>query len=56
MRYLYDLAQAQDIGEKIDLIPAPADPKDLFQFVAAPATSLADKSKFPASGMGMLVQ
>lgn len=48
LRYLYDLAQAQNIGAQINLIPDPANPKDLFQFVAAPAATLADKSKFSA--------
>lgn len=33
LRYLRDMAEAWDIGTKIDLIPAPSDPKDLFQFV-----------------------
>lgn len=34
LRYLRDVAEAKDIGTKIDLIPAPANPKDLYQFVA----------------------
>jgi len=34
LRYLRDVAEAQDIGTKIDLIPAPSNPKDLYQFVA----------------------
>lgn len=52
LRYLYDLAQAQDIGEQINLIPAPANPKDLFQFVAAPAAKPA-LARAPAATMGM---
>jgi ornithine cyclodeaminase len=56
LRYLYDLAQARDIGAQIDLIPDPANPKDLFQFVAAPATTLADQTRFPASPLLMQVQ
>lgn len=53
LRYLYDLAQARDIGAQINLIPDPANPKDLFQFVAAPATTLADKRRFSVSPMGL---
>ncbi|MEQ5842063.1 ornithine cyclodeaminase [Paraburkholderia acidicola] len=34
LRYLRDVADARNIGQQIDLIPEPADPKDLFQFVA----------------------
>jgi ornithine cyclodeaminase len=34
LRYLRDVAEAKDIGTKIDLIPSPANPKDLYQFVA----------------------
>ncbi|MFL9959420.1 ornithine cyclodeaminase [Paraburkholderia nemoris] len=34
LRYLRDVTDARNIGEHIDLIPAPADPKDLYQFVA----------------------
>lgn len=56
LRYLYDLAQARDIGAQINLIPDPANPKDLFQFVAAPATTLADQTRFPASPLLMQVQ
>lgn len=33
LRYLHDLADQKDIGSRIDLIPGPADPKDLFQYV-----------------------
>lgn len=40
LRYLRDLAEAQDIGTNIDLIPGPANPKDLFQFVAKPRAVL----------------
>ena len=36
LRYLHALAEQQDIGSRIDLIPAPADPKDLYQFVRHP--------------------
>ena len=56
LRYLYDLAQARDIGAQINLIPDPANPKDLFQFVAAPATTLTHESRFPASPLLMQVQ
>ena len=34
LRYLRDVAEARDIGTKIDLIPEPSNPKDLYQFVA----------------------
>ena len=34
LRYLRDIAEEQDIGSKIDLIPSSHDPKDLYQFVA----------------------
>jgi ornithine cyclodeaminase len=34
LRYLRDVAEAKDIGTKIDLIPAPSNPKGLYQFVA----------------------
>ena len=53
LRYLYDLAQARDIGAQINLIPDPANPKDLFQFVAAPATPLTHETRFPVSPMGL---
>ncbi|WP_297352701.1 ornithine cyclodeaminase [Paraburkholderia sp.] len=33
LRYLRDVSDARDIGEQIELIPAPANPKDLYQFV-----------------------
>lgn len=36
LRYLRDIAELRDIGARIDLIPEPADPKDLFQYVAPP--------------------
>ena len=35
LRYLRDVADARNIGRQIDLIPKPADPKNLYQFVAA---------------------
>lgn len=41
LRYLHDLAEKKDIGSRIGLIPAPADPKDLFQFVRHPGQMLA---------------
>lgn len=33
LRYLRDLSEMHAIGNKIDLIPEPANPKDLYQFV-----------------------
>lgn len=33
LRYLRDVAEALDIGNQINLIPKPSDPKDLYQFV-----------------------
>ncbi|MBN3803479.1 ornithine cyclodeaminase [Paraburkholderia sp. Ac-20336] len=36
LRYLRDAANQYGIGRDIDLIPAPENPKDLYQFVAAP--------------------
>ena len=36
LRYLRDAASQYGIGHNIDLIPAPANPKDLYQFIAAP--------------------
>jgi ornithine cyclodeaminase len=33
LRYLRDIAEARDIGARIDLIPEPANPKDLYQYV-----------------------
>lgn len=56
LRYLYDLAQEQDIGERIDLIPAPADPKNLFQFVTSPARVSAAKPTAFAPALAMPVQ
>lgn len=40
LRYLRDVAEARDIGEKIDLIPAPSDAKNLYQYVAEKASAL----------------
>jgi ornithine cyclodeaminase len=37
LRYLHDLAERLSLGARIDLVPAPADPKNLYQYVA-PAT------------------
>jgi ornithine cyclodeaminase len=40
LRYVHDLAQALHLGANIPLIPALADPKDLYQLIrptAAPA-------------------
>jgi ornithine cyclodeaminase len=37
LRYLRDVTNERDIGQNIDLIPAPANPKDLYQFIATPA-------------------
>ena len=34
LRYLRELAEAADIGTRMELIPAPRDPKDLYQFAA----------------------
>jgi ornithine cyclodeaminase len=56
LRYLYDLAQAQDIGAQISLIPDPANPKDLFQFVAGAAPTLSGKAGFARSSLGSTVQ
>jgi ornithine cyclodeaminase len=36
LRYLRDVANEHGVGRHIDLIPAPANPKDLYQFVADP--------------------
>lgn len=36
LRYLHDLAEQKNIGSRINLIPAPADPKNLFQFLRQP--------------------
>lgn len=33
LRYLRDVSDAHNIGEQIELIGAPANPKDLYQFV-----------------------
>jgi ornithine cyclodeaminase len=38
LRYLNDLAIAHGVGKRIDLIPEPADCKDLYQLVAATAS------------------
>lgn len=40
LRYLRDVAEARDIGARIDLIPAPSDPKDLYQYVAKKPSEL----------------
>jgi ornithine cyclodeaminase len=40
LRYLRDVTDARNIGEHIELIPAPLDPKNLYQFVV-PATAAA---------------
>jgi ornithine cyclodeaminase len=56
LRYLYDLAQAQDIGAQISLIPDPANPKDLFQFVAGAAPTLSGKAGFARSSLGSTMQ
>lgn len=34
LRYLHDLAREHDIGRPTELVPTPADPKDLFQYIA----------------------
>jgi ornithine cyclodeaminase len=39
LRYLRDVSDARDIGEQIELIPAPANPKDLYQFVVPVSAS-----------------
>jgi ornithine cyclodeaminase len=35
LRYLRNVAEAQDIGTQINLIPAPSNPKDLYQFAVS---------------------
>lgn len=45
LRYLRDVANQYGIGRNIDLIPAPANPKDLYQFVAAPVGTTALPAK-----------
>ncbi|WP_333982208.1 ornithine cyclodeaminase [Burkholderia gladioli] len=37
LRYLHDMAERLGVGEDIDLIPAPDDPKDLYQYIASPS-------------------
>jgi ornithine cyclodeaminase len=39
LRYLRDVSDARDIGEQIELIPAPVNPKDLYQFVVPVSAS-----------------
>jgi ornithine cyclodeaminase len=34
LRYLYDVAAERNIGTRIELVPSPANPKDLFQMVS----------------------
>ncbi|WP_317201226.1 ornithine cyclodeaminase [Janthinobacterium sp.] len=51
LRYLREVAEAADVGTRIGLIPAPRDPKDLYQFVAgrpARAAASADASRVAA--------
>ncbi len=43
LRYLHELAKAQGIGSRIELVPEPENPKDLYQYVASAA------AKQPAS-------
>lgn len=35
LRYVYDLAQAKKIGSRIELVPEPNNPKDLYQYVVS---------------------
>lgn len=44
LRYLYDLARAENIGQTIDLIPQPLDCKDLFGLVVPLASAPAAKA------------
>ena len=46
LRYLRDVADARDIGRQIDLIPKPADPKDLFQFVVDDVAEVVAEPRF----------
>ncbi|MFC3108327.1 ornithine cyclodeaminase [Undibacterium arcticum] len=41
LRFVRDQAELRGIGSQIALIPAPNDPKDLYQFIAPPALKLA---------------
>jgi ornithine cyclodeaminase len=56
LRYLHDLAEAQDIGMRIDLIPEPKNPKDLFQFAVAAPSMQAGEKKFAAARFGVNLQ
>ncbi len=56
LRYLHDLAEAQDIGMQIDLIPEPKNPKDLFQFAAASPSMQAGEKKFTTARFGVNIQ
>lgn len=49
LRYVHDLAQSLDIGASIPLIPALADPKDLYQLIRPTATSTTKQSVGGAS-------
>ncbi len=57
LRYLHDVTLARDIGTTIDLIPKPANPKDLYQLIAArPAGSNVSMRRFQTSAAAGALQ